>query len=832
MPLSPADQKLLQAVKADNPDLAVIQAALAEGANINCKDDAGLTPLHIAACKNHLDSVRLLLKPDCKRQDGKPIVGAKTHLISIVNGCFETPLQYAMLRNPTVRKAAREEAKADASNTVMGVLIRHRTPVTLEDINDRLGFCLTYYKEDQKHIDENRALLDYAVSHLTGVNIHHLKHHKRNESLIKYDSHIRSIKGEKKDITSGQSHNLEGFSSQASFVPLRIRVFFEILFQVELEIIRPDELPSELPQGKGRVEMRRLLQEELLSELETLHVCQLTKIVTFAPPPAETDLDRIYASGASNILMCSLPAGMQLAMRRCLAWNIVNRLHALHSGQEFTFAGGWSAHAIYIAFIRRGDDIMVRIDNLGDGCGREYSPGWFSFSKPFHPIHENRESKKTPGKSLRYRYPAILGSAPLSDFREGQPLFGYIEGLIGAYKQPNERSEAALAAIYDAGRRLLAPCVAQYPSAKMQSIGNCVVKNHQVGLQIRLGSNGIYKWIRRKEYNGVHLKEEPLAENYRQIYWGLENKPRPVSAAADFLLREHYKSIQFKHLLKREDKPQADSYVPLDLVRQIISKSTLKDSKDSAVPETKNNSFSMGVISDSMPAKQLLTLETLFQRLPNEEETGPLSRMVISGVAGVGKSTISLRIAQEWARGRLWSNEIENLIFIRLRNLSSDRYPLPSRYDLVDVVHKELSDLEKEITGIAGYISRAVIKRWLDDGLRTLCVLDGYDEVADSIPPQLEDAFKQLLASPKLLVTSRPEAVTSLRLALSKPLPSLLPLDAQIELTGFGDGNVKNYVEKFFSAHYTQMVAAKNSNELLAFLKANPVLSALARIPA
>jgi HEAT repeat protein len=112
-----------------------------------------------------------------------------------------------------------------------------------------------------------------------------------------------------------------------------------------------------------------------------------------------------------------------------------------------------------------------------------------------------------------------------------------------------------------------------------------------------------------------------------------------------------------------------------------------------------------------------------------------------------------------------------------------------------------------------------------------LCILDGYDEVAESIPRQLEDAFKQLLASPKLLVTSRPEAVASLRLALSKPLPPLLPLDAQIELTGFSDDSVKNYIEKFFSAYYTQVAATKNANELLAFLKANPALSELARIP-
>lgn len=813
MPLSPADLELLIAVKEEmTKRIEAIYVALRKGANVNCRGADGLTPLHIAAGNNDVRSVQLLLKPELKQEDGssKALPGAKTYL---VNRNFETPLQYAM-QQQLVRIAC--DAKKP---NVISELLRHRTPLDMEFLNDRLGFCLANYQDGADYTNKNRALLDYVVSHLVGLNIHGLKHREKNAALVKYESQIRSYKGEKKDAGSIRSPiQLEGFD-QEKFLPLRVRTLFEILFEIELELIPSHNLP--LLEGAYKPEdrfnlIRELLKKELLNELETLHICQATSIIHFGTLPTYKLLEsKEFKETRVKLLKSSHPT-----LYHQLAENIYQRLQTLSVGQELTFAGGWVEHAVYITFIREEDTIILRLDNLGPGCDRQYAVS----GKPFKRFHMEDKQRQPKGgvqrdqtKASPYLYPAVLGPAPLSTFDPNNKKFNYIVDLIKAFNQPEE--EAALKAIYNVPLPFLASIEKVYPSSKKQSAGNCTVKNHQIGLKIRLLHKHLYEWVRQQERSHIHSKEHPLADNYHHPYWALENKPRPAAASIQALFFMHYKRLTFKGLLERAEMSLEGNYVPLELIRRTLPKDLSKETESSSKPEIKETKVEVGVapnrarntlIVESIP--QSVTLDSLFQRQATEKENTPLKRVAICGVAGSGKSTLCLRMAQQWASGRLWRKEFNALVLIRLGGLTTKRYPLRSgkpEYSLVEVIQREYANVYP--------IRHVVVENLIASPEKTLWLLDGGDEVIQTVPTQLKAAIEKLLGMPNLLITMRPEAVSS------------FSVDARVDLIGFSNGNVKAYIENFYQNKPVDPV--RNGENLIRFLQDNPELFSLACTP-
>ena len=105
------------------------------------------------------------------------------------------------------------------------------------------------------------------------------------------------------------------------------------------------------------------------------------------------------------------------------------------------------------------------------------------------------------------------------------------------------------------------------------------------------------------------------------------------------------------------------------------------------------------------------------------------------------------------------------------------------------------------------------------DTKNILWILDGYDEIAQNVPPHLECLFEQLLKTPHHILTSRPYLNT-------------LAYHVQMEITGFTDENIQQYVQQFFDQMKDESddISIK-SQELFNFLQTNPSIWGVAHIP-
>lgn len=785
------DQKLFTAVRSQN---VVETKALLEAKdtkiNVNCTDEIeGNTPLHIAVSNNDPAMVSLLLTH-----------GAKTF---ITNREFKNPIQKATTI-PTVLIA---DAKAD---TVIMQLLRHRTTLKLEDLQDMLAFCgMHYHGDDEKKVNDDRALLDFAVSNLVGADIDKLR---RDGDIWKYYGHLTSIKGTKSRV--GGEISMESWHTD-KFLALRIRSLFDIIVRLEKGLFPLRKLPilkeNSSPVHNSRV-ILNILYQELLTELETLHLDHCAFAI-------------LQLSDALKPI-----AYLQLAK------NIAARLQSLAEGHELSFSGGWIGHAVYINFIRQGTHVIIRVDNLGQGCHDLYPSGHAQSGQRCH-----IEEKSIRGTKI---YPYVIGAVPLTTFDPQQMTLPYLQAIVRVHRQTQS---IALPTIYNFENlippntiRSLTPQLCRYPADRAQTVGNCTVKNHQIGLHIRLGRGEgydsinhnyaslsfrfrqknqtiensyiknrkrFYHWIRHEE----HAIADPKLPETRSIYtqhWVLYAQPRQLPRCIDETLRNFYKDQKEIIRLFDEKGIPIENCANLNLVKNKIPQGI-----ESKHEETK---------AENKISEETIALENIFR-----DYQGPSQRILIAGDAGVGKSTLCQLIAYQWSQRRLWQEKFDVIIWIRLRNLTPARYPAGPRYTVADILRNEFF---QSFTG--WQVSDEVLERNLREK-KVLWILDGYDELPQPLPDSLKWAFDQLLTMNSVIITSRPQYSQAIR------------HDVKLKLVGFTDNNIRAYIQQFFrqtapvkelsaeskEVKETSVVGGLKADQLLTFLKINPNLWALGRIP-
>ena len=183
-----------------------------------------------------------------------------------------------------------------------------------------------------------------------------------------------------------------------------------------------------------------------------------------------------------------------------------------------------------------------------------------------------------------------------------------------------------------------------------------------------------------------------------------------------------------------------------------------------------------------------------------------LNKVLVEGHAGIGKTTLSLMLSEEWALGNILQQfSCVLLLPLREKKVSS----ATSLLDLLKLLHSS----EKIRTSVAEQLEE-------NQGEGVLIIADGWDELEET--QRSEDSFLydllfgDILSFASVLLTSRPSTSASLHDLTSVNL---------VEIVGFNEESIKDYIVFEFEND------SEKASGLLHQLESNPFLRNVCSIP-
>ena len=181
-------------------------------------------------------------------------------------------------------------------------------------------------------------------------------------------------------------------------------------------------------------------------------------------------------------------------------------------------------------------------------------------------------------------------------------------------------------------------------------------------------------------------------------------------------------------------------------------------------------------------------------------------KVLVEGDAGIGKTTLTVSLSEDWAREELFQ-EFELLLLLSLRQ--KEVASASSLRELLKLFHSSPSVCES----VASYLEE-------EEAENVLIIADGWDELRES--ERSEESFLyQLLFKifpfMSVVVTSRPSA--------SAPLHNLPCIDRFVEVSGFRKDDIKEYIQSEFSGDQ------EKARRLLEQLEHNPLIGSTCSVP-
>ena len=182
-----------------------------------------------------------------------------------------------------------------------------------------------------------------------------------------------------------------------------------------------------------------------------------------------------------------------------------------------------------------------------------------------------------------------------------------------------------------------------------------------------------------------------------------------------------------------------------------------------------------------------------------------VKRILVTGSAGIGKTTLCVSISEDWANGLLFQ-QFKLLLLLPLRHKKVSA--AGSILDLLKLLHSS----KKMCDSIFSYLEE-------EEGEEVLIIADGWDEL-DKHERQEESFMYQLLTGELLpfasvIVTSR----SSASLALHEFM------DRFVEVLGFNKKNIEEFIQSEFASEHEKAI------DLSRQLESNPLIESVCSIP-
>ena len=190
-----------------------------------------------------------------------------------------------------------------------------------------------------------------------------------------------------------------------------------------------------------------------------------------------------------------------------------------------------------------------------------------------------------------------------------------------------------------------------------------------------------------------------------------------------------------------------------------------------------------------------------------EEGKKTVRKLIVEGNAGIGKTTLCTMLTEEWAKGKIFT-QFDYVFLLPLRDqlVSS----ASSLLNLLSLYHPDET--------VCGSVEQQ-LKRTRGKGV--LIIADGWDELSEEKRSKnsfiYNLLFGRLLPAAGVLLTSRPSA--------SAPLHNLHTVNRLVEVVGFNEENVKQFIESEFQK------CPEKASSLIEQLENNPVIQSVCSVP-
>ena len=190
-----------------------------------------------------------------------------------------------------------------------------------------------------------------------------------------------------------------------------------------------------------------------------------------------------------------------------------------------------------------------------------------------------------------------------------------------------------------------------------------------------------------------------------------------------------------------------------------------------------------------------------------EQGKKPARKVLVEGNGGMGKTTLCTMLSEAWAGGKMLTQFNYTIL-------------LPLREELVSL-SESLSGLLALFHTDENVISSVVTHLKKTRGKGVLIIADGWDELDEARRSKQSFLFKLLfgrvLPSASVLLTSRPSASASLH--------SVPSVDRLVEVVGFNEKNIKQYIESEF------VKCPEKASGLIEQLDINPLIQNVCTVP-
>ncbi len=213
-----------------------------------------------------------------------------------------------------------------------------------------------------------------------------------------------------KGNTDGVEH--EGWSAQ-DFLNARVRALFETLLDIDEGIVKLESFDKKKNQKNAYVaslnsiQIKQFLFKEIATELETIHADRIAALIR------STFIIMWLHKPLSNKLNEKAPR--KIFVIRMLAI-LSKKICGLEEGEEYSFAGGSSRHAIYINFQIKNGLVVMRIDNRGQGISDQSGASYLSR----HEMMKKPENKWEKLPKQTYVYPVTFEGVTKEEFSQNK----------------------------------------------------------------------------------------------------------------------------------------------------------------------------------------------------------------------------------------------------------------------------------------------------------------------------------------------------------------------------------------------------------------------------